>query len=290
MADLSASNPLPPSERIWSPRQIGVAAFLGGPLAAAWFFSRNFVAFGEEVRARRSLWLGAALAVVGVAVVCLLPARLEGLIPLIPLIYTAAIELIPSSWFKAAYAKHLAEGWVKGSWLLVVGVSVTSLLLTIGIGVTVVLVVARWTGAQVDWDLWPQPAPSLQVTVADLPRILSRVSTASKTPAFAELVFTTPDRPDQRDAVHLRVSVEGGHLGLDWVLLARRNIDDKTSFVGFLTRRGYSFSERAANGVPYIRVENDDLTKLCTDIVVRLYAHPRSEPIGLVAEGFEWNQ
>jgi len=77
---------------------------------------------------------------------------------------------------------------------------------------------------------------------------------------------------------------------VDWVLLARRNIEDKASFIGFVSRRGYSFSERAANGISYLRIEDGDLIQLCTAVVTKLYARPRAEPMGLVVEGFEWVQ
>lgn len=275
------------SERIWSPRQISVAAFLGSPLAAAWFFSRNFLAFGDELRSRRSLWLGLAFTALALAVAYLLPTGFPD--ALVPLIYTGAIELYASSCFKSAYEKHTAEGWVKGSWWSVVWISLTTCMLLIAVGVMVLVSVARWTGAEIDWDLRPQSAPSIRITPADLPHVLAKVSTASHTPAFAELVFTTPDRPNWRDAVHLRLSLENGHTGLDWVLLARRNIEDKASFVGYAKRRGYSLSEQTKNGVTYLRIEDGDLAQLCADVITRLYARPRSEAIGLIAEGFEWD-
>jgi hypothetical protein len=132
--------------------------------------------------------------------------------------------------------------------------------------------------------------PSIRVTVADIPHVLAKVSTATRTPAFAELVFTTPDRPNPRDAVNLQFSLENGRPGFDWVLLAPRNIEDKASFVAYLKRRGYSFSERTKNGVTYLRIEDGDLAQLCADVVTRLYARPRSEPIDLIVEGFEWGQ
>jgi hypothetical protein len=134
-----------------------------------------------------------------------------------------------------------------------------------------------------------QLPPFIQVTVADIPHVLAKVSTATRTPAFAVFIFTTPDRPNRRDAVNLQFSLENGRPGFDWVLLAPRNIEDKASFVGFAERRGYSFTERTKNGVPYLRVENGDLAELCAEVVTGLYARPRSEPLGLIVRGFEWD-
>lgn len=288
MAQPSDFSPFLPRERIWSPRQISLAGFLGSPLAASWFFSRNFLAFGDELRSRRSLWLGLGFTAVVLAVAYLLPTRFPD--ALVPLIYTGAIELYASSCFKSAYEKHIAEGWVRGSWWSVVWISLTTGLLLIAVGVMVLVSVARWTGAEIDWDPRPQSAPPVQITLADLPHVLTKVSTASHTPAFAALVFITPDRPNWRDAVHLRLSLENGHTGLDWVLNERRNIQDKASFVGYVKRRGYSLSERTQKGVTYLRIEDGDLGQLCDDVITGLYARPRSEPMGLIVQGIEWGQ
>jgi hypothetical protein len=132
--------------------------------------------------------------------------------------------------------------------------------------------------------------PTIHVTVADIPRVLSKVSTATRTPAFAAFVFTTPDRPNRKDAVNLQLSLENGHAGVDWVLLAPRNVEDKASFISFIKRRGYSFVERTTNGVAYLRIEDGDLAQLCADVVTKLYFRPRSEAMDLVVEGFEWDK
>jgi hypothetical protein len=126
--------------------------------------------------------------------------------------------------------------------------------------------------------------------VADIPHVLQKVSTAPRTPAFAEFVFTTPDRPAEKDAVHLRLSVENGHPGIDWVLLARRNIEDKDAFVAFARRRGYSLVEGTNNGVSYLRIEDGDLARACAEVITEFYFRPRSEPMELKVEGFEWDQ
>jgi hypothetical protein len=130
----------------------------------------------------------------------------------------------------------------------------------------------------------------IQVTVADIPHVLDKVSTASRRPAFGEFVFTTPDRQARKDAVHLRLSVENGQPGVDWVLVAPRNIEDKDAFIAFARRRGYSLAEHRTNGVSYLRIENGDLADVCAEVVTKLYFRPRSEPMELKVEGFEWDQ
>ena len=130
---------------------------------------------------------------------------------------------------------------------------------------------------------------TIEVTVADIPHVLSKVSVASRTPAFAEFVFTTPDRPTRADAVHLRLSRENGRTGVDWLLVAPRNIEDKDAFIGFAKRRGYALDERTNNGVRYLRIEDADPAQVCAEVITKLYFRPRSEPMQLKVEGFDWD-
>jgi hypothetical protein len=128
----------------------------------------------------------------------------------------------------------------------------------------------------------------VRVTVANLPRILATVSASTRAPTFAAFVLTTPDQPDAKDAVNLQFSLENGRAGFDWILLAPRNIKDKDRFVDFLHRQGHSYSERKMNGVAYLRIEDGDLVQLCSDVVTKLYARPRDEPMDMIVEGFDW--
>lgn len=130
-----------------------------------------------------------------------------------------------------------------------------------------------------------------RVMVADVPHVLQKVSGSSRSPAFAVFVFSTPGRPDPRDAVNLQFSQENGRAGFDWVLVGRRNIEDEKSFILFAQRRGYSYIERTGDGgIHYLRFEDGNLTQLCTEVITEFYAHPRSEPMQLIFEGFQWDR
>jgi len=130
-----------------------------------------------------------------------------------------------------------------------------------------------------------------RVTVADIPHVLQKVASSTRSPAFAVFVFSTPGRPDPRDAVNLQFSQENGRAGFDWVLSGRRNIEDERSFIVFAQRRGFSFTERTGDGgVRYLRFEEGNLTQLCTEVITEFYAHPRSEPMELIFAGFQWDR
>jgi len=52
------------SAPLYTTRQIGVGAFLGSAMAAAWLAAENFKAVGQPLKARRTLWLGLAVTIV----------------------------------------------------------------------------------------------------------------------------------------------------------------------------------------------------------------------------------
>jgi hypothetical protein len=129
----------PGASALYSPRQIALAAFLGTPLAAGWFFRQNFLTLADEQRATRSWWTGVGATVVVFAVAFALPAHFPN--ALLPALYTVAIHQYASVVFAAPFKKHIAEGAPKGSWSAVVGVSIGALLVVFGALFALVLAV-----------------------------------------------------------------------------------------------------------------------------------------------------
>ena len=125
------------SRTLYSPRQIYVASFVGSPVAAAWFINRNFLALGNESRALRTLGLGLAATIAVVVVGFYLPNHFPSL--LIPLAYSFAVYQYALFLFKGAYDKHLTEGGRKGSWWVVIGVSLLAVLILFGVVFAVAL-------------------------------------------------------------------------------------------------------------------------------------------------------
>jgi hypothetical protein len=134
--------PLSPSERLWSPRQIALAAFLGSPLAAGWCFSRNYDALSRLSDSRRSFWLGIAATAAVVAICFALPRNFPNFI--IPAAYTYAIERYASRCFGTIYSEHVANGGAKGSWWGIVGISLASLAVLIALLIVIVYLLASW--------------------------------------------------------------------------------------------------------------------------------------------------
>jgi len=131
-------------------------------------------------------------------------------------------------------------------------------------------------------------APTFQVLMSDIPRVLAQLETSTVELAFAVFVFSKPDRPGDEGAVNIQFSMENGTAGIDWVLLARRNIEDQASFVEFARQRGFSPVPHEQNDVKYLRVEHGDIAKLCQDVMREMYRVTSSTRIELITEGFDW--
>jgi hypothetical protein len=95
----------------------------------------------------------------------------------------------------------------------------------------VVVVVMISKSDYIAWDRGKLGMPRLlketEVRTDDLPALVEAMSRGTASVRYAALIFSTPDRPSDEDALNLQVSFENGKAGFDWVLLAPRNIEDK---------------------------------------------------------------
>jgi len=130
--------------RVYSARQISVATFLGGPLAAGWLFHRNYVVLGDRSLAERPLWIGLVSTVGLLAVGFLLPPHFPSV--LLPILSVAAAQALATWCFKEPYEKRSANGGASGSWWMVVGISLISLLAIVGMVFAIVSLIGRAHG------------------------------------------------------------------------------------------------------------------------------------------------
>jgi len=82
--------------KLYSNREITIATFFGGPLAAGYLMKKNFQVMGDFERAKLALLIGIISTIIIFAVFLTLPESIQDVIPqpLIPVIYTAIISLI----------------------------------------------------------------------------------------------------------------------------------------------------------------------------------------------------
>jgi hypothetical protein len=118
------------ASRLYSPRQISLAAFIGSPVAACWCFAQNYRQLGNTDRAQKWLILGGGGSFISLVLLCMIPGvqRLPHVI--IPLAYSLAFEEVAKRIQGDAVAQHISAGGRLASWWLVVGIS---LLFVIGV-------------------------------------------------------------------------------------------------------------------------------------------------------------
>lgn len=124
-----------------------------------------------------------------------------------------------------------------------------------------------------------------EITVADIPEGVAKLQQHGGERAFLVFLFT-PRRGEE--SINLQYSIEGGQLGLDWVLISSTNIADKAKLEAFVTERGHSFQEKEMNGVRFVRIEDGDLARLGLHIVTDLYGLNPSARLDTVVDGFDW--
>jgi hypothetical protein len=94
--------------------------------------------------------------------------------------------------------------------------------------------------------------------------------------------------PEPRDPLNIQFSVDGGSLGLDWVLMAPGNVAAEERVASFFDGHGFAVQRLEMNDVQYLRVEGDGLAELCRDLLVDVFGVTEDQGMYLIAEGFDW--
>jgi len=117
LADIVSSD----SIRLYSPRQIYTASFLGGPFAGAWLLSRNFRLLSRSSDSDRTLIIGVAVVIGLFPLLVVLPKNFPQVV--IPLAYSYPIYYFSKRRFagNAGEKTNFLCGWVV--WLKIIGIA-----------------------------------------------------------------------------------------------------------------------------------------------------------------------
>ena len=127
-----------------------------------------------------------------------------------------------------------------------------------------------------------------QVLVSQIPEVVEQLRTKGADTAFAVLMFESPmARPGEDPVINLQYAIEDGVLGLEWVLLGPRNIEDKDLVEDFITRAGHTVALCEMNNVRYLRVDDHDLAELGARIIREIYQQRPTGDLALLVNGFE---
>ncbi len=113
------------TQRLYSPGQIALAAIIGSPIAACWFFARNYRALGKPESAKQCLLWGSVGTVILFAIIFILSFIAHYQLPnqVIPIGYTLGLREAAKRIHGSTVIQHISTGGRLGSWWSVVGVS-----------------------------------------------------------------------------------------------------------------------------------------------------------------------
>lgn len=131
--------------------------------------------------------------------------------------------------------------------------------------------------------------PTYAVTSRDIPEVVNELQRSAKDGHFAVLMFVPPGVTD-RVPVNLQYSIDGGVVGLDWVLVSPRNIADQEKVRAFASRLGYILTEHEMNNTRYLRVTGNGISELGAKIVQDFYRIAPEANLEMITEGFKWHQ
>jgi len=139
--------------KLYSNREITIATFFGGPLAAGYLMKKNFQAMGDSDMADKSLLIGIISTIIIFGVLISLPESILDVIPqpLIPAIYTAIISLIVNKLQGQFIKEHKDNGGLYHSGWKAAGVGALAMLILLA----VIAIIAFFAGdfaAKSDFD------------------------------------------------------------------------------------------------------------------------------------------
>jgi hypothetical protein len=127
------------------------------------------------------------------------------------------------------------------------------------------------------------------LTLRDVPKVLSALSSTGRDGHFAVFLFGPDGQPPaQMDALNIQFSIEGGRVGIDWVLLAPLNLESQSRFVEFFEKKARAVIRRENNQVKCLRVEGEGLAELMQDFLASEFKATSDQKMDLIAEGFVW--
>ena len=123
--------PTKPQGKVYKSSAFWVGTFIGGPLAAGYFFAKNFKVFGEDEKIKPTWIFALLISVLVLLIAILIPEDVEIPNQLIPLAYTGAAFGLFYHFQEAKAKTHLDQGGAHYSWGNVLGVSIISFMILV---------------------------------------------------------------------------------------------------------------------------------------------------------------
>lgn len=127
------------------------------------------------------------------------------------------------------------------------------------------------------------------VSIRQMRAVATKLRGTGHDQAFAVFRFAPAvELANENTMVDLQFAMDGGRLGLEWVLVSPRNRADRDRIAAFMRQNGHTVDVQQMNGVEFLRVEDGDVIALGQDIMREVYGLEDSATVSLIADGFEW--
>ena len=127
-----------PTATVYTPANVLLGSFLGGPLVAGYIIARNFSAFGESEKARLT-WIITIIATVGVF--CIAFSLSEAGSRAIFAAYTVMAYTLTRHYQGDRIDAHLNARGAKHGWLNVIGICIVGVIITLSVVILMAVVV-----------------------------------------------------------------------------------------------------------------------------------------------------
>ena len=275
---------------IFSPRQIFLGSYLGGPVAALYYLKSNYKVLNNAVAEKNVLFAGGIFIVLLTVSLLYIPDNFPRLA--IPLFYSGIALLISENLQinreKEATSKEyrFCSSWrvTKVAIISLVGYFVVAFGLLYAIESTRLTRVANTP--ELESVLKDQETKFYVVSRKDIRTIYNQLETSGTNQSFAIFAFF-PNNEEKNNHVEIQFGIENNIIGLDWVLLGENKEKDKNKFIDLARTNGYEVENLEMNDVKYLRVENGDLAGLMEQVMIQLYDVSPSKKMELIASKFK---
>lgn len=245
-------------QRLYTPRQVQMGSFLGGPLAAVYFLWKNFQTLGNSNGAKWTRRYGVGICILFGLLLPWLPERTPQYILPIGYSWLAYYLVVKFHRSKEQIQENPGLGF-HSNWR-VTGVALAALLSF----ATPVMGFAYWLEVR-------KLPPHEMVKVEQLQNTVERLEQRKQEKAFVILAFPAPDAKVGEDDVNLEYRIVDGTTTLMWFLVSKRNIADKERVKHFCEQQGVSLFEVQGSDARLLFSQDTRIKELGTKILRDFY-------------------
>jgi len=153
------------------------------------------------------------------------------------------------------------------------------------------VMIAVWRFFATNSGIFFQTTSPDTIAVRKIPSIVSQLRQEARNGSWVAFAFIPPNSSNiGAPEINLQYSFEDGKAGLDWVLIAPRNLQDQKKFTDAVSERNQLAMEKEMNGVRYLRVEDGDIADLGLNLLQNTFGLKNDDEIEVIADGIDWRK